>query len=321
MSWSEERSVSDEHYGKILHSFWTDPRIKRRLSRDAKLLLCYYFSSPHKNMAGLYHCPIAYVADETGLEADAVRAGLQVIKDWVTFDPDTDEVFVHGLAETAIGTDLKAGDTKRKTLERYLQAAHSPRLLHLFAQRYGAWGLRIPLPEQRATPSDTPSDTPSHTPSYTRAVEVAVAGEEQEQKKQTATPSAADAASNGDRRTEHNLRSTLMAWIEHLYFGKRPPEDRLRRVGSVLKALHETKNWSYDDLARMAEGLAKLRAEGKLQGVGIRDPVDPHWLHTAKGEVDPCQRALDAYYDTGKPKAGKSFGVTDIQSILGRGAA
>jgi hypothetical protein len=101
--------VSDEHYGKILHSFWTDPRIKRRLSREAKLLLCYYFSSPHKNMAGIYHCPVAYVADETGLDPETVRAGLQAIKDWVTFDPDTDEAFVHGLAETAIGTTSRRG--------------------------------------------------------------------------------------------------------------------------------------------------------------------------------------------------------------------
>lgn len=162
--------MSDEHYGKILHSFWTDPRIKRRLSRDGKLLLAYYFSSPHKNMTGVYPCPIAYASDETGIDPETIRGLLLTLKEFVTFDPETDEIFVHGMAETAIGEELKAGDTKRKHLERHLSAVHSTRLLHLFHQRYARWGLKVRIPDQRQPLVDTLSDTPSQGVADTRAV-------------------------------------------------------------------------------------------------------------------------------------------------------
>jgi hypothetical protein len=141
------------------------------VSGDAKLLLLYYFTSPHKNMAGVFHCPVAYTSDEIGLDPETVRGLLLTLKDFITFDPETDEVFVHGLAESAIGDELKAGDTKRKTLERHLRGIHSTRLLHLFQQRYAQWGLKVAIPEQRQPPPDTPADTPPDTPADTKAVE------------------------------------------------------------------------------------------------------------------------------------------------------
>lgn len=307
--------MSDEHYGKILHSFWTDPRIKRRLSREAKLLLCYYFSSPHKNMAGIYHCPVAYVADETGLDPETVRAGLQAIKDWVTFDPDTDEAFVHGLAETAIGTDLKAGDTKRKTLERYLQAVHSPRLLHLFQQRYGRWGLRIPLPEQRVTPSDTPLPTPSDTPSDTRAVAVAV--EEQEQEKPTAAaPASRVGIPNGKPATAGQVLATVrkVLWAPD---GSPPADWSDGREMSVIKALVE-RGEHPDDLIRAVHGLRQLQKQGDVDWLRAGKVTLRAVYNSKNGSRDMLTQALDAYASGAPPpkKDPKKAGMSGIGEVL-----
>jgi hypothetical protein len=270
--------VSDEHYGKILHSFWTDPRIKRRLSKEAKLLLCYYFSSPHKNMSGVYHCPVAYVADETGLDGDTVRAGLIALEGFLTFDPDTDEVFVHGLAETAIGDELKAGDTKRKALERHLNAVHSSRLLHLFAQRYGRWGLRIPLPDQRNTPAHTPSDTPSDT----RAVAV----DEQEKNRTEITTAAAPAHAG-----------QVMAAVRKVLWqpdGQPPSDWSDSREMSVVKAMLG-RGETPDDLIRAVHGLRLLQERGDVDWLRPGKVTLRAVYNSKNGSRDMLTQALDAY--------------------------
>jgi hypothetical protein len=250
--------VSDEHYGKILHSFWTDPRIKRGLSKDGKLLLAYYFSSPHKNMSGVFYCPISSASDETGIDPKAMKTLLTALKDFVTFDADTDEVFVHGLAEQAIGLDLKAGDTKRKSIERHLNAVHSHRLLHLFQQRYAHWGLRVPTRELRQAVSDTPSDAPPDAPSDTRAVAVAVDDQETSRTEQ------------GDRRqpNRQSVTEDEQAVIDH-YRSVHPK--RLRAVpDKTLRLLRNAlKSYTVTDLSRAIDGNAESQFHRDNNHMGL----------------------------------------------------
>ena len=42
--------MSGGDYGRVRHTFWTDPDIKRALSPEQKALLLYFFTSPHRTL-------------------------------------------------------------------------------------------------------------------------------------------------------------------------------------------------------------------------------------------------------------------------------
>lgn len=80
-------------YGRIRHTFWTDPDIKRVLTSEQKALLLYFFTSPHSNLTGLYYCPLGYAAAEVGLPIEQVRAWtLGALSAFVGYDEETAEV-------------------------------------------------------------------------------------------------------------------------------------------------------------------------------------------------------------------------------------
>lgn len=129
-------------YARILGSFWTDPDIKRPLPPEQKCLLLYYFSSPLKNLTGLYHCPFIYVADQTGLPIEKIEEWTRgPLSKFVTYDAETEEVFVHKLAQHQVGYDLKPTDKKRVALLKTLDEAHSTRLVDRFHEVYKHWPL------------------------------------------------------------------------------------------------------------------------------------------------------------------------------------
>lgn len=118
--------------------------------------------------------------------------------------------------------------------------------------------------------------------------------------------------------TPHNFVSVMSLVISELYFGQRPSDAEMRTNGSVLKTL--AGRWSYDDLAKIVQGLARQRAAGDLRSVGPRQAVSLKWLNDGTPDVDPCQRALDAFYrgDTGPPDKKRGGSVTSIGDFIGR---
>lgn len=76
---------------------WSDPRVKA-LSTDARLLFVYLIANPHSHVSGLYWCPTAYMAHESGLSPERVEAALTALGDLVKYDAEREVVWVVNMA-------------------------------------------------------------------------------------------------------------------------------------------------------------------------------------------------------------------------------
>ncbi len=106
-------------YSKVSASFWTGSTGKGLRGDHAAQIVCLYLmTSPHANMIGVYHCPILYIAHETGLSIQGASKGLQraIEGGFCTYDEASEVVFVHAFARYQIleGSidPLKAGDKR-----------------------------------------------------------------------------------------------------------------------------------------------------------------------------------------------------------------
>lgn len=149
-------------YGRIRHTFWTDPEIKRGLAPGAKLLLLYYCSNAHSSLCGLYYLPMEYAALETGLALDDVRqwtAG--VLAPFVTYDERTEEILVHGLAKHQVAESVSEGDKRLPRVRKELEAAHSPALVRKFLTLYADWPIGMQAPPEPDPVEKSEPEAPS----------------------------------------------------------------------------------------------------------------------------------------------------------------
>lgn len=145
------------HYGCVDRGLWERPAV-RRLSNDERLLLVYLLTSERGNMIGVYVCPPMFAAYYTGLSADAVTTALKgPLTPFVTFDPATEEVFIHESARLQVAKHLKQADNRRPKVERLVEGILSDRLRDAFLVEYADWGLGSPL----GAPSEGGSEAPS----------------------------------------------------------------------------------------------------------------------------------------------------------------
>lgn len=150
-------------YRRVVTTFWTDPDLrKRKITRDQRLLLLYFFTNNHTNLAGLYWLPFSYAASESETRIEDVEAWVQGdLTPYVTYDLETQEILVHRLAWHNVGEDLKKRDNRVKAIERALGDAHSQMLVEKFLAVYSAWPIRLknvaqPRHDEGATPSPLP---------------------------------------------------------------------------------------------------------------------------------------------------------------------
>lgn len=163
-----------DSYRRVVPSFWNDPDV-RTLSQSAKLALLYYVTSPHGNMAGVYHCPTLYAAREIGMEEADLRDLIgHELAPFLVYDPDTEEVFVRAMARHQIEAHPKPGDKRLAGVTRLLLAIHSPDLLSRFLTEYAHWRLKIEAPSKplrspfegvESKPEGASYTTPAPTPS------------------------------------------------------------------------------------------------------------------------------------------------------------
>ena len=150
--------AAEATYCRVLPSFWSDPKVKRRLSKEQKYLLLYFFTSPHTNLIGLYYLPLTYAEAETGLAAAEIREWIEgPLTPFVSYDPETEEILVHRAARHQIGEELKERDNRTKAVERILRDTHSADLVARFRELYPDWHLNTPAP---AAPPAGPSAPP-----------------------------------------------------------------------------------------------------------------------------------------------------------------
>ncbi|MDQ3270762.1 MAG: DNA-binding protein [Pseudomonadota bacterium] len=102
-------------YGVVSPQFWIGQTGKAlRGNAPAQLLALYLMTCPHSNMIGVFHCPVLYMAHETGLGMEGATKALHSLieADFCVYEGDTDTVFVKRMASYQIAESLKPGDNR-----------------------------------------------------------------------------------------------------------------------------------------------------------------------------------------------------------------
>ena len=147
-------------YAKVAPQFWTGRTGKalKAAGPEAVIVGMYLMTSPHANMIGVYHCPVAYIAIDTGLTLEGASKGLQraIEADFCTFEADTEYVFVHAFAEYQIGAELDPKDLRCKGVAKELEKVPKGQCWQGFRARY-AVPFNLPAPAVQASPLQAPS--------------------------------------------------------------------------------------------------------------------------------------------------------------------
>lgn len=166
--------MSKVAYRRMVPTFWTDPDVKRPLTRDQKCFLIYLFTNPHGHPVGVYHLPLLYVTDELGFTpAEAMEMFSGACARFATYDQETEEVFVHAMAEHQIDGGLHGQDKRIPWVMKQLATVRSSKLLDALRRRYAQWNIEwAQLP--RSTPptphgnGSTKPQAKGHTKAHTK---------------------------------------------------------------------------------------------------------------------------------------------------------
>lgn len=204
-------------YGKVSPQFWIGRTGKAlRGNAEAQLLALYLMTSPHANMIGVYHCPIAYMAHETGLTIEGASKALQsLIKaDFCTFDEGDEYVFVHQFALHQVGESLLSSDKRCKGIENELAKVPKNQCWQAFRARYAVpYNLpSLAKKEEKQKPLGSPLEAPSKPETETEAET------EEGTLSQQAAPARPDAARGSRLPTDWALPDDWKTWAE----GERP---------------------------------------------------------------------------------------------------
>jgi hypothetical protein len=134
----------------VAPSFWTG-RTGRLLrgDSDAQLVAMYLLTGPHSTMTGVFHCPVAYIATDTGLPLEGASKGLRRLCEvsWCSFDEGIDLVWVHEMARFQVGTALKANDNRVVAVKKEFAALPKCLISHCFFLRYSDDFHLVPRPD------------------------------------------------------------------------------------------------------------------------------------------------------------------------------
>lgn len=128
-------------YGKVSPQFWIGKTGRSlRGNPDAQLVALYLMTSPHATMIGVYHCPVAYIAYETGLPLEGASKGLQSLSEagFCTYSADTETVWVHEMARYQIADQLSESDNRVKGIQKDVENIADSEIRRGFQAKYGA---------------------------------------------------------------------------------------------------------------------------------------------------------------------------------------
>jgi len=130
-------------YGKVSPQFWIGETGKMlRGNPDAQVLALYLMTSPHASMTGVFHCPIIYMAHETGLTIEGATKGLARLIEvgFCEYDEPSESVFVVNMAAFQIDDSLKPDDKRvlglRKDVAKMLPARFQQRFVDVYGERF-----------------------------------------------------------------------------------------------------------------------------------------------------------------------------------------
>lgn len=128
-------------YAIVPSKFWITPLAKLlRGNPAAQVVALYLKTGPHANMIGLYHCPIAYIAQDTGIPFEGASKALASLSEagYCTFDEQADVVFIHDMAPEQVGAALAPADKRTKAVLREWSSVPSESLRRAFHHLYAA---------------------------------------------------------------------------------------------------------------------------------------------------------------------------------------
>lgn len=128
-------------YGKVSPQFWIGETGKQlRGDANAQLLALYLMTCPHSTMTGVFHCPILYMAHETGMGIEGATKALARLSEvgFCEYDEASETVFVVRMAAYQIGESLKPTDNRVAGLRKEVERMPETRARSSFLAVYGA---------------------------------------------------------------------------------------------------------------------------------------------------------------------------------------
>ena len=126
-------------FSSVSPQFWIGSTGKAlRGDSNAQVLALYLLTCPHANMIGVFHCPVMYMAHETGMQIDVVRSSLSKLVGvgFCIYDEELECVFVVNMAAFQVGDNLKQEDNRVKGVKKYVEKISSKTLKREFLKRY-----------------------------------------------------------------------------------------------------------------------------------------------------------------------------------------
>ena len=149
-------------YGVVSPRFWIGATGKAlRGNAPAQVLALYLMTSPHANMIGVFHCPLIYMAHETGLGMEGASKALQSLieAEFCTYEESSETVFVHRMAAFQVGDQLSAQDKRCKGVEREWSNIPSAQLRQAFFAIYSG-AFHLPKQAKKTRGTEAPSKAP-----------------------------------------------------------------------------------------------------------------------------------------------------------------
>jgi hypothetical protein len=185
-------------YAIVPTKFWITPLAKSlRGDPAAQVIALYLKTGPHANMIGLYHCPIAYIAQDTGIPFEGASKALASLAEagYCTFDDQADVVFVRDMAPEQIGSALALADKRTKAVFREWSAVPSDDLRRAFHRLYSE-AFHLPpmhgigdLGQEPLKPLANPFEVPLKAPQSQEQEQEQETDQEQDSDAGVATPS------------------------------------------------------------------------------------------------------------------------------------
>ena len=149
-------------YSVVTPAFWIGTTGKQlRGNIEAQLLAVYLMTSPHSTMTGVFHCPILYMAHETGLSFEGASKALASLCEagFCEYEAASETVFVYRMASFQIGPSLKPGDNRIKGIEKDVEKMASPsqkaKFLKLYSEAFSLSPLEAPTKPRTGTRTRT----------------------------------------------------------------------------------------------------------------------------------------------------------------------
>lgn len=146
-------------YGIVSPRFWLGETGKSlRGDPDAQVLALYLMTSPHSTMIGVFHCPILYMAHETGIPLEGASKGLRRLIEagFCEYDEASETIFVTRMAAYQIGESLSLSDKRVSGIRKEVEKMPKGPIKSSFLRVYGD-AFHLQKERAEASPSKAPS--------------------------------------------------------------------------------------------------------------------------------------------------------------------